>query len=225
MEEITRKIDHTNLKCTASIADITRLCHEAIEINFKSVCVNPYYVKLAYRLLADTKIKVTSVVAFPLGALSLKQKINETIEIINNGAHEIDMVINLGAVKNQDWDLVNHEISQIRAICTSQILKIIIEVETLTEAEIIKLCKICCTNQVDFIKTSTGFYKQESPVLPKTIRLIKKYSGSRMKIKASGGIKTYNQALALVEAGADRIGTSSGIKIASEIKALATNQP
>ena len=204
--EIGKYIDHTNLKMDATEEDIAKLCHEAIEYNFETVCVHPYYVTLAKDLLKDTNIGICTVVGFPLGMNTPKVKSYEAIEAIENGADEIDMVINVGALKDKDYDYVKSEIEEIRDQIDGKTLKVIIETSLLTEEEIIKMTEICNETFVNFIKTNTGFGSRG--VTLEDVKLINEHKNEVLEIKASGGIKTFKQMNELIEAGATRIGTS-----------------
>ena len=212
--ELNKYIDHTNLKAKASLDDIEKLCNEANEYEFASVCVNPYYVKVAHELLKDTNISVCTVVGFPLGASTINTKEYEAIEAVNNGADEIDMVVNIGAIKNKDFDYVKSEIETVRDSIGGKVLKVIIETCYLTEEEIIKMTEICNDTFVNFIKTSTGFGEYGARV--EDLNIISKYKNEILEIKASGGIKTKEDMIKMIEAGATRIGTSNGISIIKE---------
>ncbi len=212
--ELNKYIDHTNLKAKASLDDIEKLCNEANEYEFASVCVNPYYVKVAHELLKDTNISVCTVVGFPLGASTINTKEYEAIEAVNNGADEIDMVVNIGAIKNKDYDYVKSEIETVRDSIGGKVLKVIIETCYLTEEEIIKMTEICNDTFVNFIKTSTGFGEYGARV--EDLNIISKYKNEILEIKASGGIKTKEDMIKMIEAGATRIGTSNGISIIKE---------
>ncbi len=214
--ELNKYIDHTNLKATANIRDIEKLCDEAIQYKFASVCVHPYYVSLAYELLKDTNINVCTVIGFPLGQNTTSTKAYEAIEAIHNGADEIDMVINIAALKNGDYDYVKDEIEEIRDSIDGKTLKVIIETCYLTEQEIIKMTQICSDTFVNFIKTSTGFGTRGASL--EDIKIINQNKNEILEIKASGGIKNYEQANQMIEAGVTRIGTSSGIEIVTSRK-------
>ena len=155
--ELNKYIDHTNLKADATIRDIEKLCDEAVKYKFASVCVSPYYVPLAHELLEDSNVNVCTVIGFPLGQNTTSTKAYEAIEAINNGADEIDMVINIAALKNEDYDYVKEEIEEIRDSIDGKVLKVIIETCYLTQKEITKMTEICNKTFVNFIKTSTGF--------------------------------------------------------------------
>ena len=209
--EINKYIDHTNLKAYASKEDIETLCKEVKKYNFASVCVNPYYVSYAYELLKNTDVKVCTVIGFPLGQNTNFIKASEARDAINNGADEIDMVINIAALKNQDYDYVKEEIKCIKEVVNDKILKVIIETCYLTKEEIIKMTKICNEVEVDFIKTSTGFGPNGAKI--EDIDVINAYKSNNLQIKASGGIKNYQDALSFINKGVTRIGTSNGVKI------------
>ena len=220
--EIGKYIDHTNLKMDATEEDIAKLCHEAIEYNFETVCVHPYYVTLAKDLLKDTNIGICTVVGFPLGMNTPKVKSYEAIEAIENGADEIDMVINVGALKDKDYDYVKSEIEEIRDQIDGKILKVIIETSLLTEEEIIKMTEICNETFVNFIKTNTGFGSRG--VTLEDVKLISEHKNEVLEIKASGGIKTFKQMNELIEAGATRIGTSHSVFIVTHMNSSCEEQ-
>lgn len=209
--ELNKYIDHTNLKADATIRDIERLCDEAVKYKFASVCVNPYYVPLAHELLEDSNVNVCTVIGFPLGQNTTSTKAYEAIEAINNGADEIDMVINIAALKNEDYDYVKEEIEEIRDSIDGKVLKVIIETCYLTQKEITKMTEICNKTFVNFIKTSTGFGSRGASL--DDLKIINESKNEILEIKASGGIKTLEDAEKFIEAGATRIGTSSGVKI------------
>ncbi|MBR2588716.1 MAG: deoxyribose-phosphate aldolase [Bacilli bacterium] len=214
--EIGKYIDHTNLKMDATVKDITKLCEEAIKYKFENVCVHPYYVSLAKELLKDTNIGVCTVVGFPLGMNTPKVKSFEAIDAAENGADEIDMVINVGALKDKDYDYVKKEIELIRDDIDGKVLKVIIETSLLTKEEIKKMTQICNETFVNYIKTNTGFGKRG--VSKEDIDTINKYKNELLEIKAAGGIKTFKQMNELIEKGVSRIGTSSSIDILNSIK-------
>lgn len=209
--ELNSYIDHTNLKPTATLKDIEKLCEEAKEYHFASVCVHPYYVALATELLKGTSVAVCTVIGFPLGMNTKDVKVYEAINAVENGAKEIDIVINIAALKNRDYDYVKEEIEEIRDSIDGNVLKVIIETCYLTKEEIIKMTEICNDTYVNFIKTSTGFGTDGAKV--EDIELINSRKNEVLEIKASGGIKTIDIAEQMIEAGATRIGTSSGVDI------------
>jgi deoxyribose-phosphate aldolase len=213
--ELNSYIDHTILKSTATIKDIKRLCEEAAKYHFASVCINPYYVSLASELLCDSSVAICTVIGFPLGMNTTEVKVYEAINAIENGATEIDMVINMGALKNKDYDYIKEEIEEIRDSIDGNVLKVIIETCYLDEEEIIKMTEICNEAYVNFIKTSTGFGTDGAKV--KDVQLMNKYKNDILEIKASGGVKTIEDAEAMIEAGATRIGTSSGVSLMESV--------
>ncbi len=212
--ELNKYIDHTNLKNTATLKDIEKLCNEAIEYNFASVCVYPYYVTLAKKLLKNSNVEVCTVIGFPSGESTKETKVFEAINAVENGADEIDMVINISALKNKDYDYVKDEIEEIRDAIDGKVLKVIIETCLLTKDEIIKMTEICNETFVNFIKTSTGFSEYGAKV--EDVELINEHKSELLEIKASGGIKTMEDMENMINAGATRIGTSNGVKIFSE---------
>lgn len=209
--ELNKYIDHTNLKAYATHDDIKKLCEEAITYNFASVCVNPYYVSYAKRLLESSDVKVCTVIGFPLGMNMMQTKLFEAKEAVSDGADELDMVINVGALKEKNYDLVEKEIAFIRKIAENKVLKVIIETCYLDEEEIITMTKICNSLGVDYIKTSTGYGTRGAS--NKDVLLMNDYKDDNLQIKASGGIKTYEKVRKLIKCGATRIGTSSGVEI------------
>lgn len=209
--ELNKYIDHTNLKVIATKSDIEKLCEEAIKYHFASVCVSPYYVNLAKNLLKDSTISVCTVIGFPNGYNTKEVKAFEAINAIENGADEIDMVINLEALKNEDFDYIKDEIEEIRDSIDGHILKVIIETCYLSEKEIKKMTEICNETFVNFIKTSTGFGPRGASV--EDLKIINKYKNDLLEIKASGGIKNLQDAEDMINNGATRLGTSSGVEI------------
>lgn len=204
-------IDHTNLKQDASINDIKTLCEEAIKFDFMSVCINPCFVKYAHDVLLDSEVKVCTVIGFPLGANTTKTKIYETKQALKDGADEIDMVINVSALKDKKYDYVKNEISKIKKVCKNKILKVILETCLLTDEEIVKACELSLEAKADFVKTSTGFSKGGATV--EAVALMRKSVGDKCGVKASGGVKTFEDMQKMIDAGASRIGTSSGVKL------------
>ncbi len=204
-------IDHTNLDRGATKDVIEKLCKEAIEYKFASVCVHPYYVPLAKKLLKGSDVAVCTVIGFPLGMNTTDVKVYEAQNAIDNGADEIDMVINVAALKNGEKYYIENEIRRIREVTDGKILKVIIEECRLDEEEIVAITHICNECKVDFIKTSTGF--DEHGATMKAVHIIRENKSDDIGIKASGGIRDYETAMKFIEAGATRIGTSSGIKI------------
>lgn len=210
---LNKFIDHTLLKPTATKEDIITLCNEAKTHQFFSVCVNSCYVQLAKKQLENTNVKVCSVIGFPLGAMSTYAKVEETKDAIKNGADEIDMVINIGLIKSNDFDAVAQDIKAVKTIMPNTILKVILETCYLTDSEIIQASEISINNGADFIKTSTGFGTAGATL--HHVKLMKQITGNKAKVKASGGIKNAETAMAFINLGAERLGTSSGIAIIS----------
>ena len=209
--DYNKLIDHTNLKQDAQEADIIKLCDEAKEHHFASVCVNPNYVSLCKERLAGSDVKVCTVIGFPLGQTTTTAKIDETKDAIFEGADEIDMVINVSWIKDKRYDKVLYEIQRLKRYCHDRILKVILETCLLSDEEIVKACEIAKKAGADFVKTSTGFSKGGATV--HAVELMRKTVGSDMGVKASGGIKTKEDMIKMVEAGASRIGTSSGVEL------------
>ena len=205
--EINNYIDYTNLKAAATKEDIKKLCDEALEYGFASVCVNPCYVELASSLLVGSNVNVCTVVGFPLGMNMTATKEFEAIAAIEAGASEIDMVINVGALKDKDYEYVKNEIETIRDSIVGRTLKVIIETCYLTEDEIIKMTEICNETFVNFIKTSTGFGTRGASI--EDIKIINDYKNEVLEIKASGGIKTYDEVIDYIENGVTRLGMSN----------------
>lgn len=212
--DIAAMIDHTVLKAATTQFDIEKLCEEAKEYNFASVCVNPAYVKSAAELLKDSNVKVCTVIGFPLGANTSEVKAYETSDAINNGADEVDMVINVGALKSNQYKTVLNDIQAVVNAANGKALtKVIIETALLTDEEKIKACELAKEAGADFVKTSTGFSTAGATV--EDIALMRKTVGSQMGVKASGGIYSMEDANNMVAAGATRIGTSAGVAIAT----------
>ncbi len=211
--ELGRMIDHTLLKPEATIEQVEELCAEAKKYTFASVCVNPSYVPLCAKLLKDTPVKVCTVIGFPLGATSTQAKIFETEQTIRDGATEVDMVINIGMLKSRNYEYVENDIfGVVSAAKRFRVLtKVILETALLTDEEKIKACILCKRAGADFVKTSTGFAKGGATA--GDIALMRKIVGSAMGVKASGGVRTREEAIAMVESGADRIGASASVKI------------
>ena len=209
--KLNKLIDHTLLKPEATKAQIEKLCGEAAEYDFKSVCVNPYYVKYAKELLKESDVLVCTVIGFPLGQNTTEVKVSETKDAIQNGADEIDMVINIGALKSKDGDYVLNEIKEIRNACKGKTLKVIIETCLLTDEEKITACKLSKEAGADFVKTSTGFSTHGATV--EDVKLMRETVGEDMGVKASGGIRDTETAFKMVEAGATRLGVSAGVEI------------
>jgi deoxyribose-phosphate aldolase len=217
---IAAYIDHTVLKPTTTQADIVKLCTEALENNFAAVCVPPLFVKMAKQMVTNTTVKVATVIGFPFGYSAIEAKVAEIILAIIDGADELDVVINISAIKNNDWQFLANEINTLMPIIRKQqkVIKIIIESGILTNAEIIKCCDLYGAAGVDFLKTSTGYAEVGATL--EAVALIRKHLTNSIKIKASGGIKSYTFAKQLIDAGADRLGCSSSLKIVAESKEL-----
>jgi len=208
---ICKYIEHTLLKPTATERDVINLCHDAIEYGFYAGCINSCYTALAKQLLENTDIKVCTVIGFPLGGMSTASKVYEAKKAVKDGADEIDMVINLGFLKSKNYVSVFKDISDVKLAIGQTPLKVIIEISELNKNEVIKACDICLDAKADFVKTSTGYSKGGATLT--AVKIIKKTIREEAKIKASGGIKDFDTALKFIEAGADRIGTSSGVEI------------
>jgi deoxyribose-phosphate aldolase len=212
-QDLAGMIDHTLLKPDATISEINQLCEEAIQYNFASVCVNPSYVDTCFNLIKSSNVKVCTVIGFPLGATTTKTKYLEAEEAIKNGAEELDMVINVGKLKDRDYDFVFNDIKSIadlskKHLCTS---KVILETCLLSDGEKIIACLISKEAGINFVKTSTGFSKSGATV--QDVSLMKFVVGEKMQVKASGGIRSYEDAIAMINAGATRLGASAGVKI------------
>ena len=213
-KQIAKTIDHTLLKPDATKAQILKLCDEARTYGFASVCVNPSRIALAAEALKGTDVTPCCVVGFPLGATPSESKAAETAVAVKNGAREIDMVIDIGRAKDGDWAYVESDIAAVKAACGPAKLKVIIETCLLTDDEKVKACQAAVRANADFVKTSTGFSKAGATVAD--VRLMRQTVGPDMGVKAAGGIHNRAEALAMLEAGATRIGASSGIAIVSE---------
>ncbi|HVP58096.1 MAG TPA: deoxyribose-phosphate aldolase [bacterium] len=211
-KDVAPLIDHTLLKPDASRSEIEKLCREAREFEFASVCVNPCWVKLASSMLQATRVKVCSVVGFPLGAAKKEVKAYETRRAILDGASEIDMVMNVGAMKSQDYKLVEDDMREVKETCGRAVItKVILETALLTNPEKIKACELAKKAGLDFVKTSTGFGPGGATV--EDVRLMRSVVGEEMGVKAAGGIRDAETAARLIEAGATRIGASASVKI------------
>ena len=210
--QYNKLIDHTLLKQDAQPEQIVKLCEEAKQFDFMSVCVNPAYVPLAAKCLEDSDVKVCTVIGFPLGMNLTKTKVEEAMTCVKQGADEVDMVINVGMLKAGHDDYVREEIREIKqAVGHNIILKVIIETCLLNNDEIVRACKAAKEAGADFVKTSTGFSTGGATV--EAVKLMRETVGPEMGVKASGGVRTHEDLIAMVEAGANRIGTSSGAKI------------
>jgi deoxyribose-phosphate aldolase len=213
---IASKIDHTILKADTSRDEIIRLCDEAKQYGFAAVCVPPYWVRECKNILRDTKVKIATVVGFPMGYSATPAKVEEARRAIDEGANEIDMVLNIIALKAGDMNYLRNELTSAGTIVQLRggKLKVIIETSLLTRAEMATACDLCAKLDVDYVKTSTGYTDTGATV--DDVKFIRAHLPKHIKIKASGGIRDLATALAMIEAGADRIGTSQGVKIVSE---------
>jgi len=216
MENLNKYIEHTLLKQDAKKADLIKLFDEAKEHNFLGVCINPCYVSLAKEYLANSDVKIVTVIGFPLGANTTETKIFETINAVKDGADEIDMVINVTKLKDREEEFIVDEIRQIKAACQGHNLKVIIETDLLTKEEIKLACELAVKAGADFVKTSTGFVKNGVGAKVEDVELMfNTVKSAGLQVKASGGIRDKEAALAMIKAGAVRLGTSSGVKIVS----------
>lgn len=212
---LAKTIDHTVLKAIATEQQVRELCAEAKAHNFASVCVNPFWVPLCAKELASSKVMVCTVIGFPLGANTTEIKAAEAKLAVEQGAHEVDMVINIGAAKSGDWKTVENDIREVVKASGKATVKVILETCYLTDEEKVKACEASKKAGAHFVKTSTGF--GTGGATAEDIKLMKKTVGTSMKIKASGGVRTYHDAIKMLEAGADRIGASSSVSIISEL--------
>jgi deoxyribose-phosphate aldolase len=215
-KDLAKLIDHTLLRPDASYADIKRLCEEALQFCFHSVCVYPYYTGIVKALLKGSNVRITTVIGFPSGMTTTDEKILEAMNAALAGADELDIVINIGALKSKNWHVVTKDISDVIAATKGLIHKVIIETCYLTIAEKKKVVETALDAGAEFIKTSTGFGPKGAQT--GDIRLIKSIVGDKAGIKAAGGIRTLEQVLAMLDAGASRIGTSSSVRIIKELK-------
>ncbi len=214
MQNLEQHIEHTLLKQDAKKEELEKLFEEAKKYRFKGVCVNPCNVKFAKESLKDTEVNIVTVIGFPLGANVSEVKAFETKLAIQDGADEIDMVINVSALKNGDYDLVKDDVKKVKAACGTHPLKVILETDLLEKDEIKKACELCVEAKADFVKTSTGFVKNGVGAKVEDVELMyKTVSPYGLKVKASGGIRDKEKALQMLNAGAERLGTSSGVAI------------
>ncbi len=211
--QLNQYIDHTILKPTTLLADITKLCTEAKEYQFAAVCIPPNFVKKAKSLVAGSHVKVATVIGFPFGYSAVEAKIAEILLAMVDGADELDVVINISAIKNNDWLYLANEINHIMPIirAKNKVIKIIIESGILTDDEIIKCCEIYGLAGIDYLKTSTGYAEKGATV--EVVKLFRLHLPEQVQIKASGGIRDYAFAKALIDAGATRLGCSAGVAI------------
>ncbi len=206
-------IDHTILKPETTFQEVKRICQEAIDHNFAAVCIPPYYTKKVSEILEDKSVKLATVVGFPFAFAGTPSKVDEIKRALEAGADEIDAVVHLNALKNGDWNYVRNDIDSVaRAVhMRGKTIKIIFETGLLTEDEILRLCDICNKVEVDYVKTSTGYIAGGATA--EMVAFMKANVSSNIKVKASGGIRSKEAALSMVEAGASRLGTSSGLKL------------
>ncbi len=216
MENLNKYIEHTLLKQDAQRADLIKLFEEAVQYKFLGVCINPCYVKLAKEYLKESEVKIVTVIGFPLGANTTETKIFETINAIKDGADEIDMVINVTRVKDRQTELIIDEIKGIKAACQGHNLKVIIETDLLSSDEIKYACECAVKGGANFVKTSTGFVKNGVGAKAEDVELmLNTVKSAGLQVKASGGIRDKESAIKMINAGAVRLGTSSGVKIVS----------
>lgn len=216
LQDLAQLIDHTILKPDATREDILKLCHEARDNGFYSVCVNPTWIALCRQELKGTSVKVITVVGFPLGAMTTAAKVFETTEAIELGAEEIDMVLNIGLIKSQNLEAVRTDIAAVVKAAVGRPVKVILETALLTDAEKITACRLSQEAGANYVKTSTGFAKSGATVAD--IRLMRQTVGAALGVKASGGIKNLAQALELIQAGASRLGASCSVALLEEAK-------
>jgi deoxyribose-phosphate aldolase len=221
--KLNQYIDHTILKPTTTLAEVEKVCNEAMQYQFAAVCIPPLFVNKAKKLINDSGVKVATVIGFPFGYSAIEAKVAEIVLAMVDGADELDMVINISAIKNNDWNFIANEINTIVPIVKSKnlpagrqgkIIKVIIESGILTDDEIIKCCDIYGMAGVDYVKTSTGYAEKGASI--HAVKLIRAHLADSVKIKASGGIKTYEFAKQLIDAGAARLGCSSSVQIVKE---------
>lgn len=209
--DYAKYIDHTFLKPEASIKDIDKLIQEAKQFGFRTICVNSSWVAYAKKQLAGSKVGITSVIGFPLGAMSTKSKAFEAKHAIKDGADEIDMVINIGKLKDGDFNYVLEDIKAVKKSVKKNVLKVIVETALLTDDELKKVCQIVVDSGAEFIKTSTGFSTRGATF--QDVKTMKEMVGNKIEIKAAGGVKSFEDMEKMIELGATRIGTSSGVKL------------
>lgn len=209
--EYNKLIDNTLLKADATEEQIKSLCKESKEWNFMSVCVNPYYIPFCKKELSGSDVKVCTVIGFPLGQMTTEAKVFETKDALEKGADEIDMVINVAALKDKKYDYVKNEIAEIKKACGYHVLKVILECCLLNDEEKVKACLLAKEAKADFVKTSTGFSIHGATV--HDVELMRKTVGPEMGVKAAGGVRSHEELLEMVKVGATRIGTSSGVKL------------
>ena len=206
-----KMIDHTVLKADTPLETVKRICDEAMEYGFASVCINPCHVAYCSDYLKDSDVNVCTVIGFPLGANTSAVKAFETKDAIANGADEIDMVMNIGALKDKNYDLVRNDVKAVVEAANGTLVKVILETCLLTEDEIKKACELCVEAKADYVKTSTGFSTRGATI--EDVQIMKAAVQGKAKVKAAGGVRTHEDMVKIVEAGADRIGTSAGCSL------------
>ena len=206
-----KMIDHTVLKADTPLETVKRICDEAMEYGFASVCINPCHVAYCADYLKDSDVNVCTVIGFPLGANTSAVKAFETKDAIANGADEIDMVMNIGALKDKNYDLVRNDVKAVVEAANGTLVKVILETCLLTEDEIKKACELCVEAKADYVKTSTGFSTRGATIVD--VQIMKAAVQGKAKVKAAGGVRTHEDMVKIVEAGADRIGTSAGCSL------------
>lgn len=219
VKEVARMVDHTNLKAFATTEDLKKLCDEAKQYGFKSVAINTYPVKMCREMLEGSEVLTGAAVSFPLGQMTIEAKAAEAEDAVKNGCQEFDYVLNVGKVKEHDYDYIEREMAAMVTVARRAGIccKVIFETCYLTEEEIIEVAKVASRVKPDFVKTSTGFGTDGAK--PGHVALMKKYAGEDVQVKAAGGIRSWETAKAMIEAGATRLGTSGGMKIIEEMKA------
>ena len=216
VEKLAKMIDHTVLKPETKSAKIKQLCEEAEIYDFAAVCINPVHTAYATELLKDTNVKVAVVVGFPLGATTPEVKAYETADVVKAGAQEVDMVMNIGALRDENYDFVKRDIESVVGASGDAHVKVILETGFLTDDQKRKACFICMDAGADFVKTSTGFGPMGAT--PYDVKLMREIVGDKMGVKAAGGIRSFKDAIRLIDAGADRLGTSSGVAIVEDFR-------
>src|SRR6056297_2452935 len=211
--ELSKYIDHTYLKPVGTSKEMEKLCQEALKHNFAAVCVNPTWIEFCKDKLAKSEVKVATVIGFPLGAMTTSSKVFEAKDAIKRGADEIDMVINIGKLLDGDYEYVEKDIKEVAHACKDALLKVIIETAYLSKENVVKACQLAVKAGADYVKTSTGFASEGATI--ENVKLMRETVGKDIGIKAAGGVRSYEDAINMIEAGATRIGASSGVKIVS----------
>lgn len=219
IKEVAGMVDHTNLKAFATTEDFQLLCDEAVKYGFKSVAINTYPVKMCRKMLEGSEVLTGAAIGFPLGQMTIETKVCEAKNAVKDGCQEFDYVLNVGKVKEHDYEYIKEEMTQMVGVARKAGIcaKVIFETCYLTEEEIVEVAKIASIVKPDFVKTSTGF--GTAGATPEHVKIMKEYAGENVQVKAAGGIRSFEAAKAMIEAGATRLGTSSGIKIVEEMKA------